>query len=647
MANIKDNPNNGLKVLYVEPDKIRQNKVFELLQSRDYAVSLASSGEEALRFLEKQNVDAVFCQQILPDMTGLKFLEDLKKRRITVPFVLVVDATSPELAQQAARLGAYHFLKNIDSAEIMETLICQAIEHAKLQKQEAGLLHLILDASPIPTVISRIDTGEILYANKEIGNVLGYNQESVIGRPAGDFYADPSQREQMIQMLKESGRVTNFEAKLKKGDGKIASVVYSGGIMELRGEKVLLSGVYDITDRKEAEQALKLSEERFRGYIEQAKDIVFTMDARGVFTYLSPRFQELLGWEPGEFVGKLFSDLMHQDDVNMAQKWFESGFQDTGWRTRDGFRLRQKNGEWRWFTSDATIIENDEKVPVEVLGIAHDITEIRELIHSLENANKEIRHTQAQLAQSEKMASLGILVAGIAHEINTPVGAISSMQDSLTRGIKKLKDEVARACFNEDDKRKFESIFSVVDEANKVISSGAQRVGTIVRRLRSFARLDEAELKSVNIHEGIEDTLTLVHHELKHDIEVIREFGEIMPIPCFPGQLNQVFLNLIVNARQAIKGKGKIKIRTKTEGQIVLIEISDTGVGIPKENLSRIFDPGFTTKGVGVGTGLGLSICYQIIKEHRGEIAVKSEQGKGSTFTIKLPTNLDKLIETK
>ena len=267
----------------------------------------------------------------------------------------------------------------------------------------------------------------------------------------------------------------------------------------------------------------------------------------------------------------------------------------------------------------------------------------QQLVIDLKRANDFLKDTQTQLAQSEKMASLGSLVAGIAHEINTPVGAISSMHDSLSRGLKKLREEIACACFKEEDQKRFEGLLNIVEEANRVIYSGAERVGTIVKRLRSFARLDEAELKTANIHEGIEDTLTLVQHELKHDIEVIKNFGKVPAIRCFPGQLNQVFLNLIVNARQAIKGKGKITITTHSANKEVIINISDTGSGISKEHLSRVFDPGFTTKGVGVGTGLGLSICYQIIKRHRGNITVKSEPGKGTTFTIVLPTNLNEL----
>jgi len=244
------------------------------------------------------------------------------------------------------------------------------------------------------------------------------------------------------------------------------------------------------------------------------------------------------------------------------------------------------------------------------------------------------------------MASLGTLVAGIAHEINTPIGAVSSMHDTLFRTLEKLKEMLETKFSREDeDAAKFATFLEVIDDSNKVIKPGTERVINIVKRLRSFARLDEAELKKAVIHEGLEDTLTLIHHELKHNITVHREYGDIPAISCFPGQLNQVFLNILINAKQAINGKGEITITTFTKNNKVHVSIKDTGNGISNEDLKKVFDPGFTTKGVGVGTGLGLSICYQIIQDHKGEIKLESEIGKGTTFTVILPPDLDKLLK--
>jgi signal transduction histidine kinase len=265
----------------------------------------------------------------------------------------------------------------------------------------------------------------------------------------------------------------------------------------------------------------------------------------------------------------------------------------------------------------------------------------------LEQANKNIRETQAKLIQSEKMASLGTLVAGIAHEINTPIGAVHSMHDTLVRGIERMRKHVDENHPPDDPERQsYDKLLTIVDEANRVIHNGVDRVTTIVQRLRSFARLDEAELKEAEIEECLEDTLTLIHHEIKHRIEVVRKFEGVGSIRCYPGRLNQVFLNLLNNARQAISGEGTITIRTWRDETWVNISITDTGTGIPRMNVSKIFDPGYTTKGVRVGTGLGLSITYQIIvEEHRGHIDVESEEGQGTTFTVRLPINLGELIE--
>ncbi|HUU52285.1 MAG TPA: response regulator [Candidatus Heimdallarchaeota archaeon] len=271
---------------------------------------------------------------------------------------------------------------------------------------------------------------------------------------------------------------------------------------------------------------------------------------------------------------------------------------------------------------------------------------VKNLQTELKETNRHLKEAQTQLVQSEKMASLGQLVAGIAHEINTPIGAVNSMHDTLFRTLKRMKEFIQQE-LPEDCKQipKLEAAFKLIDDSNSVIKSGAERVINIVTHLKNFARLDEAELKTVDIHEGIEDTLVLIHHELKHNITLVKNYGDVPPISCFPSQLNQVFLNLLVNSKQAIKDKGTITITTYVKNKKVHIKFSDNGVGIPKGSVSRIFDPGYTTKGIGVGTGLGLSISYNIIQNHRGEIKVNSELGKGTEFLIALPMDLEAQLE--
>ena len=245
---------------------------------------------------------------------------------------------------------------------------------------------------------------------------------------------------------------------------------------------------------------------------------------------------------------------------------------------------------------------------------------------------RRYRHVQAQLIQAEKMASLGQLVAGVAHELNTPLGTVKSNQDISVRALKRLRKQVEKEINQETEK-----LFQILDESNKVNQIACDRMVGIVGSLRSFARLDEAELQEADLHECIETTLILIHYQTKDRIRILREFGDLPKFTCYPNRLNQVFMNVLANAVQSVKGRGEIRVRTYRAGERAMAEIADTGVGIPPENLGRIFDPGFTTKGVKVGTGLGLSICYQIIREHEGKIEVNSRVGAGTTVTISLP----------
>jgi signal transduction histidine kinase len=265
--------------------------------------------------------------------------------------------------------------------------------------------------------------------------------------------------------------------------------------------------------------------------------------------------------------------------------------------------------------------------------------QIKKAHQELQKAHEELRKAQIRLVQSEKMASLGNLAAGVAHEINTPIGAVNSAVDTSKRAFSRVLHSIeeSRSLENLNADPKFRDSLNFIKDNNNVITLASERIANIVKSLRNFARLDEADFKDADIHEGIDSTLTLLHHTTKDRIEIIREYGDVPKISCRPSQLNQVFMNLLKNAAESISDRGTICIKTSVEDNKVIVRISDDGQGISEENLERVFDPGFTTKGVGVGTGLGLSISYNIIHDHSGEIQVESEVGKGSTFSIILP----------
>ena len=270
--------------------------------------------------------------------------------------------------------------------------------------------------------------------------------------------------------------------------------------------------------------------------------------------------------------------------------------------------------------------------------------------NELENANTELKAKQSQILQQEKMASIGNLAAGVAHEINNPMGFISSNLNTLDKYHDRLISFVnAQSSSSEgggasaDEVRQLRSSLKIdyilgdLKDVVKESLEGADRVRRIVQDLKSFSRVDEAEVKFADINQCLESTINIVWNEIKYKASVTKEYGDMPAVRCYPQQLNQVFMNLLVNAAQAIEERGEIKVRSFTEGGSACVSVSDTGCGIPEGHLKRIFEPFFTTKEVGKGTGLGLSIAYDIVKKHNGELRVESEVGKGTTFTLIIP----------
>lgn len=240
-------------------------------------------------------------------------------------------------------------------------------------------------------------------------------------------------------------------------------------------------------------------------------------------------------------------------------------------------------------------------------------------VEQLQNALKELKETQIHLINSEKMASLGQLVAGVAHEINTPVASIKSNNAILAKFIPRIEDG---------------EISSILADINEIDREAIQRISHMVTSLKKFVRLDEAELQDADINKELDLTLDLIRHETKNRINVVKNYGEIPLIKCYPNMLNQVFTNILVNACQAIEGSGTITITTSYEPKTLTVSVKDTGKGIEKSEIDKIFAAGYTTKGVGVGTGLGLAISAKIIEKHNGEIIVNSEPGVGTEFII-------------
>jgi two-component system NtrC family sensor kinase len=300
---------------------------------------------------------------------------------------------------------------------------------------------------------------------------------------------------------------------------------------------------------------------------------------------------------------------------------------------------------------DRIIVENTNEIIRQRNELASEKERIEQLL-------RDLKDTQAQLIQSEKMASLGQMVAGIAHEVNTPLGFVTNNLSIVERNVGILEqalkayqkmERMLREGELSELEAQLENVrelvsrieeMALVERTRKTLAEsnlGLQRIQELVTNLRNFSRLDEAALKTVNLSENIDASLMIATNLVKHKAEVIKNYTPNLMVECYPAQLNQVFLNLITNAAQAIETFGKITITTQLEQDKAIIKVADTGVGIPEQNLKKIFEPFFTTKPVGQGTGLGLSIVYKIIEQHNGTIDVKSKVGEGTEFTITLP----------
>jgi two-component system NtrC family sensor kinase len=268
----------------------------------------------------------------------------------------------------------------------------------------------------------------------------------------------------------------------------------------------------------------------------------------------------------------------------------------------------------------------------------------------LSRSKAELERLQAQIVHSEKMASVGQLAAGIAHEINNPAGFIYGNMDMLQDYLAHLRKllavydrqvmppDVAQIVDSVKVDINYERLMGDLSSMVADCVEGAERIRDIVQNLRLFSRLDEAEIKQIDVHEGIDSTVRLLSRYYSSGrVMLRRDYGDLPPISCYAGQLNQVWMNLLVNAAQAVGDEGEVSITSRLEDAWVVVTISDTGCGIPADQIHRIFDPFFTTKAVGEGTGLGLATSYGIIERHGGTIAVDSKIGAGTTFTVKIP----------
>lgn len=481
------------------------------------------------------------------------------------------------------------------------------------------------------------------------------------------------------RIITPSGKLKWIQAQSRPELQTDGSILWDGMLIDI-SDRIRID-----EERKRAERAIAESEARFRSFVENANDLIFAFSPLGVFTYLSPKVTEITGFLPSELVGRSIMDYIHPDDFAIAQASVEQLLATGERQTEIEFRAKRKDGSWYWALSNTAAIKGSNGAVISVLGIARDISDrkaneealrqseaqLRQQAIELETALQELKRTQSQLIHSEKMSSLGQLVAGIAHEINNPISFIYgnlSHADTYFEDIAALL-QLYQQCYPNPrleieqfiEEMDLEFVLKDLTNLFQSMRTGAERIREIVLSLRTFSRLDEADLKAVNIHDGLESTLTILQNRLNESyqgctIQVKKHYADLPRVECFAGSLNQVFLQILTNAIDALEDAIKdpqwsancwlagqtqpvIEIATEQlDAKWIRIRIRDNGVGISEAVQARMFDPFFTTKSIGKGTGMGLATSYQIVTEqHHGRLTCCSARLKGAEFTIDLP----------
>jgi two-component system, NtrC family, sensor kinase len=459
---------------------------------------------------------------------------------------------------------------------------------------------------------------------------------------------------------------------------------------ELRARVMTGLRIIDLEQRhNDLAQTLIESRNKLRAVIDSLNEEIVSLDRDMRIVSVNKAFAARHQLDPPELVGKKCGD----------QRLSKCDFlRDEGIRSMIAAAFDKATGQKTMFTSEDAqgqpVYRQIQCMPVhddggkvfQVVIVSQDVTEQRRKTKEIQNLNeqllatsakieaqnselkntlKRLEETQAHMIQSEKMASIGQLAAGVAHEINNPTGFVSSNLKTLLDYQQDIAKLIGKYHMFADNLQKNGMFDSLSDEVKENIQElkvfeddidlqyileditdligdcreGTDRIKKIVLDLKDFAHPGEDKIQTLDINNGLESTLNVVNNEIKYKATVLKDFGDIPAIKGYPQQLNQVFMNILVNAAQAIEKKGEITIRTAQVENQVEVKISDTGSGIAEENLQKIFDPFFTTKDVGKGTGLGMNIAYNIVKKHHGTIAVDSQVGKGTTFTIRLPVN--------
>lgn len=463
--------------------------------------------------------------------------------------------------------------------------------------------------------------------------------------------------EAMVAVTEKDDLTQHIDIDTKGEVGRLVSA-FNDMVDTIRESRARLQELADTLEQKVQERTRDLEQAKgqFEALFENANELIITTDAQGYISRINKKVKDVSGYSRAELIGGSALKIVYPEDRDIIIQLWKDALD--GLIPRYELRCITKTGYVAHLLVSGSVIRKGDEI-IEIQYNAQDITERKRAEDRLKQANKELqaalnelKETQAHLIQQEKMASIGYLAAGMAHEINTPLGFINSNLNTFKKYMEYTKDfllnhvkEFASNSSLRDKetlqeawaKNKIDIILEDVDDLLAESMDGADRIREIVANLKEFSHIDKPDLTSVSLNEMLDIVVDIVKQKSGDHVDIVKEYGDVPLIDGHGAQLCQAFMAILENATQAIEGSGTVTIKTKEAKDGVQVIISDTGCGIPEEVLSKIFDPFFTTKDVGEGKGLGLNTAYRVVSSHGGKIDTKTKVGKGTTFTITLP----------
>ncbi|HBG25503.1 MAG: hypothetical protein A2Y10_14540 [Planctomycetes bacterium GWF2_41_51] len=641
--------NKRLINMWKVPNEIVENKDETVLMK--YAIGLTNNPQDVLEKVKYLNSH--------PD--------EISRDEIEYKDGTVLDRYSSAIIDKEGKnLGRIWTFRDITDRKLAETAL----------RKNASVINSIFHAAPIGIVLTK--KRFIYKMNGMFSEISGYAENDLIGKTALVLYQNIGEYNrvgyELYNNLLQTG-LNSSETKWRRKDGALIDVLLNVSPLDVNdidaGEIIT---VLDITELKLSQEAILRERNKAQSYLDVAGVIMLVLNRDMTVHRINNKGCEILGYDENEIIGKNWCDTFippqYKNDIREMFSYMMKGeIKNCEYHENP---ILTKKGKQRLIAWHNVIMYDEGRNIISLLSSGEDITErkeaeeaIKKAYKELEKANSDMKNMQAQIIQSEKLASIGQLAAGVAHEMNTPVGFVACNFETLEKYLAKFKKLIEMYNRLADDipnnnsaalleknstiiqaaiDMKMDFVLDDIDALFEESKEGLTRVTTIIQNLRDFSRIDQVEsLDSFNINQGLESTLAVARNTIKYHADVITEFGDIPQVLCNASQLNQVFLNILVNAAHAIESqhrdsKGSIRVKTYSDDAQVICEIEDDGPGIKPENIKKIYDPFFTTKLAGKGTGLGLSVSYDIIvNKHKGMLLVDSVYGNGAKFTIKIP----------